>query len=103
MGSRISSFTGFILILLGIIGAPAPAGIDIIGQAAPIVAGSRRKKANFSRAYLRHLVKADEILGSILLTTHNLYFLFQLMEELRKAIRKGTLEKFAAEFLSHYP
>ncbi|HEY1409909.1 MAG TPA: tRNA guanosine(34) transglycosylase Tgt, partial [Promineifilum sp.] len=59
--------------------------------------------ANFSRAYLRHLVKADEILGSILLTTHNLYFLFQLMEELRKAIRKGTLEKFAAEFLSHYP
>ena len=59
--------------------------------------------ANFSRAYLRHLVKADEILGSILLTTHNLYFLFQLIEELRKAIRKGALEKFAAEFLSNYP
>ena len=59
--------------------------------------------AHFSRAYLRHLVKADEILAHILLTTHNLHFLLRLMDDLRKAIRKGTLADFASEFLSHYP
>jgi queuine tRNA-ribosyltransferase len=57
----------------------------------------------FSRAYLRHLVKSNEILGHILLSTHNLHFLLTLMADLRKAIRKGTLSEFAGEFLSHYP
>ncbi len=59
--------------------------------------------AHFSRAYLRHLVMANEILAHILLTTHNLHFLLSLMDDLRKAIRKGTLADFASEFLSHYP
>ena len=59
--------------------------------------------AHFSRAYIRHLVKADEILASILLTTHNLHFLLRLMDDLRKAIRKGTVAEYADEFLSHYP
>jgi queuine tRNA-ribosyltransferase len=59
--------------------------------------------ASFSRAYIRHLVKADEILASILLTTHNLHFLLRLMDDLRKAIRKGTVAEYADEFLSHYP
>jgi queuine tRNA-ribosyltransferase len=45
---------------------------------------------NFSRAYLRHLVKANEILGHMLLSTHNLHFLLSLMDDLRKAIRKGS-------------
>jgi queuine tRNA-ribosyltransferase len=58
---------------------------------------------NFTRAYLRHLVKANEILGHILLTTHNLHFLINLMQQMRKAIREGTLTQFASEFLSHYP
>lgn len=57
---------------------------------------------NFSRAYLRHLVKANEILAHILLTTHNLHFLLQLMEQMRGAIKNGRLSQFAAEFLSHY-
>ncbi len=57
----------------------------------------------FSRAYLRHLVKANEILGHILLSTHNLHFLLSLMADIRKAIRKGTMSELAAEFLSHYP
>ncbi len=57
---------------------------------------------HFSRAYLRHLVKADEILASILLTTHNLHFLLRLMDELREAIRKGALADFANEYLEHY-
>ncbi len=59
--------------------------------------------ATFSRAYIRHLVKANEILASILLTTHNLHFLLTLMADMRKAIRKGSLSEFATEFLSHYP
>lgn len=56
----------------------------------------------FSRAYLRHLVKANEILGHMLLTGHNLHFLINLMQQIREAIRKGTLSQFAADFLQHY-
>ena len=58
---------------------------------------------NFSRAYLRHLVKANEILGHILLTTHNIHFLLELVRQMRTAISKGELRPFAEEFLSHYP
>ena len=57
---------------------------------------------HFSRAYLRHLVKANEILGHMLLSTHNLHFLINLMEQMRKAIRQGSLAQFAADFLHHY-
>ncbi len=58
---------------------------------------------HFSRAYLRHLVKSNEILGHVLLSTHNLHFLLSLMSDIRKALRNGELSQFAAEFLSHYP
>ncbi|MEJ2752495.1 MAG: tRNA guanosine(34) transglycosylase Tgt [Chloroflexota bacterium] len=58
---------------------------------------------HFSRAYLRHLVKSNEILGHMLLSTHNIHFLLTLMSDIRKALRKGELSQFAAEFLSHYP
>ncbi len=58
---------------------------------------------HFSRAYLRHLVRANEILGHILLSTHNLHFLINLMDDIRKALRKGSLQEFADEFLGHYP
>jgi len=57
----------------------------------------------FSRAYLRHLVQANEILGHILLTTHNIHFLLQLMRDIRQTIAAGTFTAYAAEFLSHYP
>lgn len=59
--------------------------------------------SHFSRAYLRHLVKANEILGHMLLSTHNLFFLLNLMNDIRKALRKGKLREFANEFLNHYP
>lgn len=58
---------------------------------------------NFSRAYLRHLVKVNEILGHILLTTHNVHFLLELVRQMRLAITEGRLKAFAEEFLSHYP
>lgn len=59
--------------------------------------------SHFSRAYIRHLVKANEILGHILLTTHNLHFLINLMNDLRIAIINGTFSDFAEAILKHYP
>jgi len=53
---------------------------------------------NFSRAYLHHLDKSQEILGAILNTTHNLHYYQQLMRELRRAIETGRLAGYLAEF-----
>ena len=49
---------------------------------------------NYSRAYLHHLVKSSEILGSVFLTTHNLFYYSTLMRRIRKSIKKGNLDKF---------
>ena len=57
---------------------------------------------NFGRAYLRHLVKANEILGHILLTTHNVHFLINLMTNMRQAIIEGRVGEFAQTILQHY-
>ncbi|HLN50366.1 MAG TPA: tRNA guanosine(34) transglycosylase Tgt [Steroidobacteraceae bacterium] len=53
---------------------------------------------NYSRAYLRHLDRCGEILGSHLNTIHNLYFYQRLMTEIRSAIEAGRFADFAAEF-----
>jgi queuine tRNA-ribosyltransferase len=50
----------------------------------------------YSRAYLHHLCRSGEILGSMLLTAHNLRYYADLMAELRAAIETGTLADFAA-------
>ena len=55
--------------------------------------------ARFSRAYLRHLFMADEMLGPILASTHNLAFLHQLMHDARRAIVAGTYAAFMASVL----
>lgn len=55
---------------------------------------------NFSRAYLHHLDKCREILGSQLNTIHNLHFYQQLMCGLREAIEQGRLSAFASQFLA---
>jgi queuine tRNA-ribosyltransferase len=52
----------------------------------------------YSRAYLHHVVKADEIIGSMLLTWHNLHYYQQLMAGLRDAIGAGALDGFVAAF-----
>jgi queuine tRNA-ribosyltransferase len=52
----------------------------------------------YSRAYLHHLQKADEILGPMLLTWHNLHYYQELMAGLRGAVETGTLADFAASF-----
>jgi len=54
---------------------------------------------NFSRAYLRHLFKAGEILGLRLATIHNLYFELELMRRIRQAILDESFVEFKAEFL----
>ncbi|PID82652.1 MAG: tRNA guanosine(34) transglycosylase Tgt [Clostridiales bacterium] len=49
---------------------------------------------NYSRAYLRHLLKAKEMLGMRLISMHNLYFYNQMMEDIREAIEKGEFEAY---------
>lgn len=57
---------------------------------------------NFSRAYLRHLVKAREILAAILITIHNVRFLIRFMEQIREAIRNDNLLEFRKSFFEKY-
>jgi len=56
----------------------------------------------FTRAYLRHLIQAKEILASTLLSIHNLSVLLQLVRDARQAILEGRYEAFACEFLAAY-
>ncbi len=53
---------------------------------------------SYSRAYLHHVVKAQEIIGAMLLTWHNLHYYQELMQGLRDAIGAGGLEAFATAF-----
>lgn len=57
---------------------------------------------NFTRAYLRHLMNAGEILGARLLSIHNLRFLTHLTEDIKKAIWEDRLLDFKDEFLKNY-
>lgn len=57
---------------------------------------------NFSRAYMKHLFDANEILGQILATTHNIAFYKQLADDARDAILKNRFNEFKREFLSSY-
>ena len=57
---------------------------------------------NFSRAYIRHLMSSDEILGARLTSYHNLYFLVHLMEDIKQAILNDSLGDFKDEFFVKY-
>ncbi len=57
---------------------------------------------NHSRAYLRHLIKCNEILGARLLTYHNLYFTLRMMEKIREAIRCDSLLALKEQFFQKY-
>ncbi len=59
--------------------------------------------ANFSRAYLHHLDRTNEILGSQLNTLHNLRYYQQLMADIRAAIEADQFEAVAADFLTRFP
>lgn len=55
---------------------------------------------NYTRAYIRHLVKQSEMLGAILLSIHNLHFLLDLMRRARKAVIAGEYDKFLAAWMA---
>jgi len=56
---------------------------------------------NFSRAYLRHLILAREMLAATLLSIHNIFTLIQLMGDIRQAILESRFDAFAAAFLQN--
>jgi queuine tRNA-ribosyltransferase len=56
----------------------------------------------FTRGYIRHLIKAEEILGLRLITLHNLHFYFQLMQQTRDKIDNGAFGEFRTEFVANY-
>lgn len=57
---------------------------------------------NYTKAYLRHLHKSEELFGKNLLSIHNVRFLLKLSENIRQAIREDRLADFKEEFLSKY-
>ena len=56
----------------------------------------------YSRAYLHHLIKCNEMLGGMLATEHNLTYLYNLMERIRLAIREGRFAEFKREYLARF-
>ena len=57
---------------------------------------------SFTRAYIRHLVKAEEILGLRLITIHNLHFYLDLTAKIRAALEAGTFAQFREHFVANY-
>ena len=75
-----------------------------VRDAEPIEAGCECYTCrHFSRAYLRHLFKAGELLAYRLATIHNVHFLLQFMRDIRRATAAGTFVAFNREFLACYP
>ncbi len=56
----------------------------------------------FSRGYIRHLIKAEEILGLRLITQHNLHFYLNLMRQARSEIERGRFDQFRRMFVAEY-
>ena len=56
----------------------------------------------YTRAYIRHLVRANEIFGLRLLSLHNLYFLQEFMRRMRQAILDDRFTEFRSDFFNHY-
>lgn len=57
---------------------------------------------HFSRAYLRHLFNAEEMLGPQLVSIHNIYFFVNFVKEIRQSIREGTFSRFKKEFIEQF-
>ena len=69
----------------------------------PIIPGCKCPACrDFSRGYLRHLLKAEEILGLRLVGLHNLHFYLDLMQQVRDTLENGTFAAFRAKFVSGY-
>ncbi len=57
---------------------------------------------NYTKAYLRHLITTDEMLGGRLLSIHNIRFLVRMMEQMRNAIKEDRILEYREEFLEKY-
>ena len=57
---------------------------------------------HYTRAYIRHLMNADEMLGAELLSIHNLHFLLKLAHDCREAILNDNFKEFHDEFMANY-
>ena len=57
---------------------------------------------NYTKAYIKHLINADETFGARLLSIHNITYLTNLMKEIREHIKTDTLEEFRDEFINNY-
>ncbi len=68
----------------------------------PIMEGTGIYTENFSRAYIRHLVVAKELLAHYLLSLHNIYFLVNHVRKMREAIIEGRLQDYTEAFLQRY-
>ncbi len=69
----------------------------------PIVEGcSCRACTRYSRGYMRHLFKTNEILGAMLATEHNLQFLYDFLEDIKESIRQDRFSQFKHSFLDRF-
>jgi queuine tRNA-ribosyltransferase len=69
----------------------------------PLVEGMENYTCqNFSRAYLRHLVKTEEMLGKILLTIHNMHFYLDLLRQAREHIESGDFQAWSGHWIAEY-
>ena len=57
---------------------------------------------NYTKAYIRHLIVADETLGQRLLSIHNIRFLIRLVEEIRMSIKENRFLEYKSEFIKNY-
>ncbi len=57
---------------------------------------------HYTKAYIRHLISVDEMLGKTLLSIHNIRFLIKLTEELREAIKNDNILEYKEEFIKKY-
>jgi queuine tRNA-ribosyltransferase len=76
---------------------------EFTSDTGPVEEGCACEACNgYSRAYIRHLLKSQEILGLRLLSIHNLHFYLDLMEKTRRAIEDGTFAQFRQRFVAGY-
>ena len=57
---------------------------------------------NYTKAYIRHLITCDEMLGGRLLSIHNIRFLIKEMEEIRESIKNDTFDEYKDQFINQY-
>ena len=61
-----------------------------------------RDLKNYSKSYLNHLIKSDEMLASMLISLHNVNFYQQFMREIRNNIKKGTFKNFYKKYINYF-